>query len=100
MNNEIKRIIIEEGHFTEADLPFTIKPSLSTLRSIIEISGQEPLISFLPNDCKRNLLGFNAVTLYEEYNLSSNSLIFCHLIIFFLSVISLNKRFLEGNEVE
>ena len=71
LNNEIKRIIIE-GHFTEADFPFTIKPSFSTLGSIIEISRQEPLISSLPNDCIRNLLVFNAVTIYEEYNLSSN----------------------------
>ena len=72
MNDEIKRIIIEEGHFTEADYPFKIKANFSTLGSITEISRQEPLISFLPDDSIRDLLGFNAVTLFEEYNLSPN----------------------------
>ena len=38
LNNEIKRIFIDEGHFTEADYPFTIKPIFSNLGSIIEIS--------------------------------------------------------------
>ena len=38
LNDETKRIIIHEGHFTEADYPFTIKPNFSTLGSIIEIS--------------------------------------------------------------
>ena len=36
LNNEIKRIIIEE----EANYPFTIKPKFSTLGSILEISTQ------------------------------------------------------------
>ena len=30
LNKEIKRIIFEEGLFTEVDYPFTIKPSIST----------------------------------------------------------------------
>ena len=34
----------------------------------MELSRQEPLISFLSNDSIRDLLGFNATTLYEEYN--------------------------------
>ena len=72
LNIEIRRIIIDEGHFTEVDYPFTIKPIFSTPGSIIEISRQEPLFGFLPNDCIRNLLGFIAVTLYEECNLSPN----------------------------
>ena len=72
LNNEIKRIIIDEGHFTEVDYPFIIKPNFSTLGSIIEISSQGPLISFLPDDSIRSLLGFNASTIYEEYNLSPN----------------------------
>ena len=72
MNNEIKRIIIDEEHFTEANYPFTIKPNFSRLGSIVEISRHEPLISFLLSDCTRNLLGFNAVTLYNEYNLPPN----------------------------
>ena len=45
LNDEIKRIIIDEGHFTGVDYPFTIKPNFSTLGSIIEISEQEPLNS-------------------------------------------------------
>ena len=63
MNIEIKRIVIDEGHFTEADYPFPIKPNFSTLGSFIETSRQEPLISFLANDCARDLLGFNATIL-------------------------------------
>ena len=54
-NNEIRRIIIEEEHFTEANYPFTIKPSFSTLGSIIEISPQGPIISFVFDDSIRNL---------------------------------------------
>ena len=34
---EIKRVIIEEEHFTEANNPFTIKPNFSTLGSIKKI---------------------------------------------------------------
>ena len=62
LNNEIKMIIFEEGHFTDVDYPFTIKPNFSTFGSIMEISSTEPLLTFLPNDCMRNLLGFSAVT--------------------------------------
>ena len=38
----------------------------------MEISKHKPLISFLPDDCLRNFLGFNAVTLDEGYKLSPN----------------------------
>ena len=38
LNNEIKRIIIDEGHYTEVEYPFHIKPDFNTLGSIIEIS--------------------------------------------------------------
>ena len=64
--------MIEEGHFTEADYLFKIKAIFSTLGSITKISRQEPLISFLPDDSIRDLLRFNAVALFEEYNLSPN----------------------------
>ena len=50
LNNEIKRIIIDEKHYTEANYPFTIKPNSSTLGSIIEISAQGPVIKFVPDD--------------------------------------------------
>ena len=66
LSKKIKRIIINEGHFTEVNYPFTIKPNFSTLGSIIEVSSQGPLISFLPDDSKRNILGFNATTLYDS----------------------------------
>ena len=55
LNNEIKRIIIDEGHYTEATYPFTIKPNFSTLGSIIEISTQGPTITFVPDDSIRDL---------------------------------------------
>ena len=48
LNDEIKRIIIDEGHYTESDYPFYIKPDFSTLGSIIEISQQGPVITFAP----------------------------------------------------
>ena len=72
LNNEIKRIIIDEEHYTEANYPFSIKPNFSTLGSIIEISTQGPVITFIPDDSIRDLLGFNRTTIYEEYNLSPN----------------------------
>ena len=72
LNNEIKRIIIDEGHYTEVEYPFHIKPDSNTLGSIIEISQQGPVISFAPNDSVGELLGFNKTTIYEEYNISPN----------------------------
>ena len=50
LNNEIKRINIQEEHYTEANYPITIKPNFSTLGSIIEKSTQGPVISILPDD--------------------------------------------------
>ena len=50
LNNEIKRIIIDEELYTEANYPFTIKPNFSTLGSIIEKSPQRPIIGFMFND--------------------------------------------------
>ena len=72
LNCEIKRIIIDDEHFTEANYPFKIKPKFSTLGSIIEKSNQESAISFRPDDSIGSLLGFNKRTIYEEYNLSDN----------------------------
>ena len=72
LNNEIKRIVFDEEHFTETNYLFTIEPNFSTLRSIIEISPQGPIISFIFDDSIRDPLGFNARTLYEEYTLSPN----------------------------
>ena len=72
LNNEIKRIIIDQEHYTETNYPFNIKPNFSTLDSIIEISTQGPIITFVPDDSIGDLLGFNKTTIFEEYNLSSN----------------------------
>ena len=65
LNDEIKRIIINEEHYTEINYPFTIKPNFSTLGSIIEILPQGPMISFMFDDSIRDLLGFNARTIYK-----------------------------------
>ena len=72
LNKEFQRINIDEGHFTEGNYPFTIKPNFSTLGSIIEISPQGSSISFLPDDSIGNPLGFRESLIYEEYNLSPN----------------------------
>ena len=72
LNDEIKRTIIDEEHYTEANYPFKIKPNFSTLGSIIGISPQGPIISFMFGDSIKDLLGFHAITLYEEYNLSTS----------------------------
>ena len=66
LNKEIKRIIIDQDHFTTSDYPFLIKPNFSTLGSIIEISNEESAISFLPDDSIRDLLGFNKTSIYEK----------------------------------
>ena len=58
LNNEIKIIIIDEEHYTEANYPFTIKPDFNTLGSIIEISPQGSVISFFRYDSIAQLLGF------------------------------------------
>ena len=71
LNNEIKRIFFE-GHFTEIEYSFTLKLNFLTLGSIIELARQEPLISFSPIDRIRDLSGFSASTICEEYNLSPN----------------------------
>ena len=72
LNNEIKRIIIDQEYYTETNYPFNIKPNFSTIGSIIEISTQGPAITFIPDDSIRGLLEFNKTTIFEEYNLSPN----------------------------
>ena len=87
LNNENKRIIIDEKHYTEANYPFSIKPNFSKLGSIIEISTQGPVITFVPDDSIRDLLGFNKTTIFEEYNLSPNPVV----------ILSFDNIFLECN---
>ena len=72
MNKEIKRIVIVDGHYTEANYPFTTKPNFSTLGSNIETSTQGPVIKFVPDDSIGDLLGFNNTAIDEECNLSPN----------------------------
>ena len=38
----------------------------------MEKSKKQPLFIFLPDDCIRDLLGFNATTIYGECNVSLN----------------------------
>ena len=87
LNNEIRRIIIDREYYTESNYPFTIKPNFSTLGSIIEISTQGSVITFVPDDSIRDLLGFNKTTIYEEYNLSPNP----------VDIFSFDNIFLECN---
>ena len=90
MNDEIKRIIIDRGHFTEADNEFKIDPNFSTLGSIIEITDPESAISFKPSDSIGSLLGFNKRIIYEEYNLSDNP----------VDILSFDNIFLECNNAQ
>ena len=87
LNNEIKRIINDEEHYTEANYPFTIKPNFSTLGSIIEISPQGPIISFMFDDSMKDLSGFNARTLYDQYTPSDLP----------VNILSFDSIFLECN---
>ena len=82
---EIKRIIIEEGHITKDFYPFNIKPNFSTLGSIIEITDPNFSIDFTYDNTIRDLLGFNAVILEDEYNLSQNP----------IDILSFDNIFLE-----
>ena len=66
LDKEMKRIVVGEDHYTEANYPFKIEPNFSTLGSIIETLPQGPIISFMFDDSIGDLLGFNARTLYEE----------------------------------
>ena len=87
LNDEIKRIIIDDEHFTSENYPFKIQPNFSTLGSIVEISNQESAISFRPDDSIGSLLGFNRRTIYEEYNLSDNP----------VDILSFDNIFIECN---
>ena len=87
LNSEVKRLIIDDGRYTESNYPFSIKPNFSTLGSIIEISTQGPVITFVPDDSIGNLLAFNKTTIFEDYNLSPIS----------VDILSFDNIFLECN---
>ena len=87
LDNEIKRTFIDEGHYTEANYPFKIKPDFTTLGSIVEITDPESVISFKPDDSIGSLLAFNKRSIYEEYNVSDNP----------YDILSFDNIFLERN---
>ena len=87
LDDEIKRIIFEEGHYNETTYPFIIKPNFSTLGSIIEILTPGPQISFVFDDSIGNLLGFNEILVWGKYNLSDNP----------VDILSFDKIFIECN---
>ena len=72
LNDEIKRIFIYEDHYAEETFPSKIKPNFSTLGSIIQISSPGPILTFVPDDSIRGLLGFDNTTIFSEYNQSNN----------------------------
>ena len=72
LDDESKSVIIDEGHYTEANYPFRVKPNFSKLGSIVEISPKGPIIGFVFDDNIDNFLGFNETILRQEYNLSPN----------------------------
>ena len=84
LNNEIKKIIIDEEHYTESNYPFTIQPNFSALGSFIKISPEGPIISFMFDDSVRDLLGLSGRELYGEYTFSSNHVNILSFDIFFL----------------
>ena len=93
-------IIIDEERFTEGIYPFPYKPIFSILGSIIEFSRQKQLISLLPDDSIRNLLGFNENLIFAEYNLSPNPVDILSSENNFFGSDILMESFLEENEVE
>ena len=73
LDDEIKRIRIVEGHFTESNYLFKIRPNFPTLGSIIEIDvGIGRKIDFNPDDSIRGLLGFKPIILNKEYKISDH----------------------------
>ena len=85
LNNEIRRIIVDEEHFTESDCPIQKKSNFSSVGSIVQLSPQGSIISFVFDDIIRILLGFHEIILYKEYNLSANP----------VDISSFDKIFLE-----
>ena len=61
--------------------------NFSTLGSFIEISTQGPLITFVPDDSIRDLLGFITTTIFEKYKLSPKP----------VDILSFDNIFIEGN---
>ena len=87
LDNEIKKVVIDEGYYTESNYPFHIKPDFNTLGSILEISPQGAVIFFIPSDSLGRLLRFGESSIYEQYNISQNP----------VDIISYDNIFIETN---
>ena len=89
LSNEIERNNIKKGCFTTEIYPFTITPNFSTLGGFIEIKANfiGSRISFLHDDSRRELLRFDSVVIYEQYNLSHNP----------VEILSFDNMFTETN---
>ena len=74
--NKNKRNIIDGSPFTETDYQVTIQPNFSTSGSIIEISRQEPINTFLPDDSIRNLYDLMQLLYMKKITYHLNALIF------------------------
>ena len=85
LDKELQRNIIGEDHFRDANYPLKIKPTFSTLGSIVEIPPQGSIFGFMFDDRIGHFVGFNARTIYEEYNLSTNP----------VDIISFNNTIIE-----
>ena len=72
LDDEIRRIIVHKGHYTETTYPFRIKPNFSTLGSIVELFTPGPQISFVFDDSIGILLGFKDILVWGKYNSSDN----------------------------
>ena len=85
LNNEIKRIIIDEEHFTESNYPFRIKPiffnAMINRGNFIRRTDNW----FVFDDNIGSLLGFHETILYKEYNPSPNP----------VDILSFNNIFIE-----
>ena len=100
LNDEIKRIIINDKHFSEQNYPFKIRPNFSTLHSIIEISNEESAISFKPNDSIGSLLGFKKDQYTKNIIYLTIQSIYYHSIIYFSNVIFHKVCSSEADETE
>ena len=49
-----------------------MKANFSTIGSVVEIFTRGLVITFVPDESIRDLLGLNRTAIYEEYNLSPN----------------------------
>ena len=87
LDDEIRRIIIHKGRYTETNYAFRIKPNFSTLGSIVEILTPGPQISFVFDVSFGILLGFKEILVWGKYNLSDNP----------VDILSFDNVFIECN---